>query len=108
MDETTRWYDKDVKIKQLINFLEGIPEEYKKIISHEILQIIFCEININTDEKINSLTKIPQKHKKRWYDKSINIQSCIELLHSLPLEKKHIVVERIIETIHQIIANERF
>ena len=52
MKKFERWYDKYTDISQLFYFLESLDERKRKIVANEILQIIFCELNIDANEKV--------------------------------------------------------
>ena len=108
MKKYERWYDKYTDISQLFYFLESLDERKRKIVANEILQIIFCELNLDSDEKVKELTFLKHEHDKRWYDVDVDVQSSIELIKNLSEEERREMLSRIIETLRQFIIKGRF
>ena len=101
-----RWYDDDEDLKQLFAFLEEVPENARHIIADDILQILFQEIKMDVNSVVNELSKLKSNHNNRWYDKEVNIQSCIEIIKLVPKNQKRELIMRIVENLHQLIAKE--
>jgi len=108
MTEYERWYDKYLSLSQLFQFLENLDERRRKIIAGEILQIIFCELHVNNDEKVKELTYLKHDYNKRWYDIDVEVQSAIELIATLSEEERNEVIIRVVETLQQFIIKGRF
>ena len=108
MTKFARWYDKYENLSLLFQFIESLDKRKRKIVATEILQIIFCELNIDADEKVKELTFLEHNHDKRWYDTDIDVQSSIELLKNLSEKERNELLNRIIETLRQFIIKDRF
>lgn len=108
MKKYERWYDKYADISQLFRFLEALDERKRKIVANEILQIIFCELKVDSNEKVKELTFLKHEHDKRWYDVDVDVQSSIELIKGLSEDERREMLSRIIETLRQFIVKGRF
>ena len=103
VSDVERWYDKNSNLSQVFNFLENIDKRNRKIIANEILQIIFSELNVNSNEKVKELSKLNHTFNKRWYDEDTEVQSAVEIIKTLSEEQKRELIERIIELLQQIV-----
>jgi len=81
-----RWYDKNIYLKNLMNFLEHSCEQIQNDIAEDIIQIMaakeydldsfFCRIDSRTLDG------------KRWYDKNPNLQAAVEMLKYISENEK--------------------
>ena len=108
MEKFERWYDNYSDISQLFSFLEALDERKRKIVANEILQIVFCELGVDVNEKVNELSLLKHDYDKRWYDIDIDVQSSIELIRGLSENERQEVLSRVIETLRQFIIKGRF
>lgn len=103
MANIERWYDKDEDLSLFFSFLENLDERKKDVLAREILLIIFTEFQTESNEKVMALKNLKYSQNKRWYDKNVNVQSAIELIKNLSDVQRNIVMNRILETIQQLI-----
>ena len=108
MEKFERWYDNYSDLSQLFNFLEALDERKRKIVANEILQIVFCELGVDVNEKVNELSSLKHDYDKRWYDIDVDVQSSVELIRGLSEEERKEILSRVIETLRQFIIKGRF
>jgi hypothetical protein len=66
--EYTRWYDKDINLKALMQLLESLSDEEKLIITSDILQVLMMNYSPDTDNLIEELDGQYIPIRRRWYD----------------------------------------
>lgn len=94
-----RWYDKNPKLKQVVEFVEGLPAEYQDIVAKDIIQLLIQDFNLNFDEHINCVGSNYNYCCKRNHDKNIDLFTSFEIIKGLEDDLQHRVAESIMETI---------
>lgn len=105
MSNYVRWYDKDPDLSHLMAILESLNEEIRNEIAQDLLQIILCEIETDNDNEIFQLSENKLTEYRRWYDKNISLHSAVEIIKNLNTEKRKEIIELIMESIIQILAD---
>jgi len=90
----TRWYDKDNNLKFIINVLEKMDEETRKLFASDIIQILLSDKYPNTDELIEQINGNYNLSRNRWYDNDDLVHSAVEMLkYANTVEKKELLKE---------------
>lgn len=100
-----RWYDKDSSLKEFMNLLESLDSKSIDLLAQDFIQIIMNSGFINSDKIIDMLNKNSSGKYNRWYDRDYNLHTCVELLKSLPNDKKEILLENFKESCFEFITN---
>ena len=100
-----RWYDKDPALKQFMSMLENLDSETVELLAQDFIQIIMNSGFIDVDSTIDMLNKNSSGKYNRWYDQNYNLHTCIELLKTLPENKKQILLENFKESCFELITN---
>lgn len=103
-----RWYDSDPNLSHLMKFLETLNEEIREEIAHDLIQIILSELNTDKDTDLTQLGELKITNYKRWYDKNISLHSAIEIIRNLNQEHRDEIVESIMESVVQILAEYNY
>ena len=99
-----RWYDKDPDLSHLMSFIEGLNDDVRNEIAQDLIQIMASELSINADGQISDVTLGGVTEYKRWYDKNITLHSAVEMIKHLDSEARREIIERIMESIVQILT----
>lgn len=94
-----RWYDKNSKLKQVIEIVEGLSPEYQDIVAKDIIQILAQDFNLNFDDHINDVGNKYNYNCKRNHDNNIDLFTSFEIIKGLEDGLQHRVAESILETI---------
>lgn len=94
-----RWYDKNPDLKELFEFIEKCSDENKRLIAHDVVQVLITDFNLNLDETINNITKNYTYQPKRWYDENIDLFSAFEIIKGFELQQQEQIIDKIIQTI---------
>lgn len=97
--EQIRWYDKDSELSKVFAVIQKLDISLQDKLAQEILQILLCDLKLNLDEEINSITKNYTYKCKRWYDKNIDLASSFEIIKGLDERKRKDVINKIIESV---------
>ena len=100
-----RWYDNYPALKELIAVLESLDSQTIDLLAQDFIQIIMDNGFASADSTIDLVNKNSPDKYNRWYDKNYNLHTCIELLKSLPDEKKEILIKSLQESIFQLITD---
>ena len=94
----SRWYEQDIELNEVVNFIQTLDEEDRFVVAHHLLQIIINECDINIDEELSKFANKDYSF-KRWYDKNRDLFSAFELLKDLPKKSQVYVVKRFLTSI---------
>ncbi len=97
-----RWYDKIPELKNLLELVQSLPDEYQNAIAQDMLHIIF---NGGFADVNNSMAYINQNidHDfKRWYDLNPELSSALEVFKHLEPQKQQGVLLQVAESVYQI------
>lgn len=103
-----RWYDKDPDLSHLMTFMQGLNNELRDEIAHDLIQILLGELCMDSDEEISLLNDNKITEYKRWYDADITLHSAIELIKNLDEEKRKTILTAIRESIVQILTDYNY
>lgn len=99
----TRWYDKDINLKALMQVLEAMPDEAKLEVTTEILQLLMQNYAPHTDEMIEELNGQYVPIRRRWYDKFETLHSAVEILRITEAEERKEIIAEIFRTIIELL-----
>ncbi len=103
-----RWYDKDPDLSHLMKFLEGLNDEIRDEIAQDMIQILMGELSSNADGKISDLSALNITEYKRWYDQNLSLHSAVELIKNLDANDRKEIIERLMESIVQILTEYNY
>ncbi|MDD3014569.1 MAG: hypothetical protein PHC34_12775 [Candidatus Gastranaerophilales bacterium] len=101
----TRWYDRDNNLKFIINVLEKMDEETRRLFASDIIQILVSDKYPNTDEFIDQISANSISSKNRWYDCDELVHSAVEMLKYADTDEKK---ELLKEFLYSIVNNGQF
>ena len=104
----TRWYDKDEDLSAFMKLLEGLNEEIRDEIAHDMIQIILHEMETNKDNEILQLTEMNITEYKRWYDKNLSLHSAIEIIRNFDSNQRKHIISSIMESVVQILTEYNY
>ncbi len=105
--EYTRWYDKDINLKALMQLLESLSDEEKLIITSDILQVLMMNYSPDTDNLIEELDGQYIPIRRRWYDKFETLHSAVEILRITDLQKRREIINEIFQTVLESISENK-
>lgn len=105
--EYTRWYDKDINLKALMQLLESLSDEEKLIITSDILQVLMMNYSPDTDNLIEELDGQYIPVRRRWYDKFETLHSAVEILRITDLQKRREIINEIFQTVLESISENK-
>jgi hypothetical protein len=91
----TRWYDKDEKLKVIVQFIELLDDEKKEEIANDLIQLILEYKKTTADKMIETLNKNYVEVRKRWYDRSENLHFAIEMLKNSDDFEKQVIIREL-------------
>ena len=91
----TRWYDKDEKLKLIVQFLECLDEQTKHEIANDLIQLILDYKKNKSDDMIELLDQNYVEIRNRWYDKTDDLHFAIELLKQTTSEERHEIIREL-------------
>lgn len=103
-----RWYDKDPDLSHLMTFLQGLDDTLREEIAQDLIQILTSELYCDMDGKISALSNLNITTYRRWYDQDLALHSAIELIKDLNAEDRKEIIERIHESIVQILTDYNY
>jgi predicted GTPase len=95
----TRWYDRDPRLKSVVNFLEKAPEEVRTDVAMDIIQLIIQENFTNSEELISFAKANYIGSGQRWYDTDELVHTAIEMLKLLNDRERSVLVHEIADSI---------
>lgn len=95
----TRWYDKDNRLKFIVNILEKLDEETRNFFAADIIQILINSKYPETDEFIENIGNDNIISSDRWYDKNNDVHSAVEMLKYADTDDKKELVNEFLYSI---------
>jgi len=88
-----RWYDKNVYLKQIIEFMENAHPSVRDEIANDIIQLA-VENQYDVDGFIYDVNSNIPEIRHRWYDKDETTCSAVEMLRSIDeAQRNDILIE---------------
>lgn len=94
-----RWYDKNIELKEVFEFIQGLNEELQAKIAQDVLQVLMGDFNLDLDDKINEISRNYNYECKRWYDNDINLFTVFELIKRFSISEQQKIIKKIVESI---------
>jgi len=76
----TRWYDRDERLKLVMETMEQLNDEVKLAIAVDLIQMIVDKRSSKLDNLIDELNKEYIPVRRRWHDRSETLHSAVEML----------------------------
>lgn|GEM_PF-1557432 len=95
----TRWYDKDNRLRFIVNILEKLDEETRNFFAADIIQMLIKSKYPETDEFIENIGNNNKISSDRWYDKNKEVHSAVEMLKYADTDDKTELVKEFLYSI---------
>ena len=101
-----RWYDKNPKLKELMEFIENLDQQRQAQIARDILCSLMCDYGLDLDDKINEIYEQYNYKCNRWYDQNPDLFTSVAIIREFPQDLQDEVVDNTIKTIVEIYIEE--
>jgi len=99
-----RWYDKNIYLKQIIEFMESCSGEIRNELANDIIQLA-VENQYDVDSFICDVNNNIPEIRHRWYDKDETTCSAVEMLRSIDEAQRNDIL---IEILSMLNADSRY